>query len=261
MNALPDAAGTSVFQQLIDIWIRPEIERRRAAGALAHNFVLHAAQLICSADGEPNKVRLNQEVQAIALVRKKVGVAKEKGDTVYLDEIEGVETIVLPETEDPNCGHATLISFGDRWYVVFDFRYNRGRSVALLSRARQFLAAATQAHATAAWSAFAYNLFTAAELTAKAELLVVPDEKLLRSKKHDAIHSRLNKWAKLGNVDVAHASAFNDLATLRQRAAYSFDEFVMEPEQAVALLGAVAEFVERVAARAAPTRTARSSSP
>lgn len=153
---------------MIDIW-----SGRGSSAALAHDFTLRAAQLICSADGEPSKVRLNDEVQTIALVRKKVGVAKEKGDPAYLDEIEGMETIVLPGTEDPNC-HATLISFGDRWYVVFDFRYKpRGRSGALLARSRQFLAAVTHAHATSAWSVFAYNLFTAAELTAKAELLIM----------------------------------------------------------------------------------------
>lgn len=173
-------------------------------------------------------------------------------DPVFLHEIDGVETIKLPETEDPNCGHATLWRLGDGWHVAFDFRYNRGRSLALLTRARQFLEAATQANRAAAWSVLAYNLFTAMELAAKAELLVVPNTDLLKSKKHGAVHSGLNKWAKLGNVDLAHASTFNDLAKLRQDAAYSFEPFEIEPERANAMLASVTEFIERVAIRAAP---------
>ena len=257
MSELPESAGASIFQQMIDIWVRPEIDRRRAARALPESFALHAAQLICSADGEPNKVRLNDEVQAVALIRKKPGVAKEKGDTIYLDEIEGVETIVLPETEDPNCGHATLVRLGDTWHVVFDFRYNRGRSLELVGRARRFLDAARHANECAAWSVLAYNLFTAMELAAKAELLVVPDVEFLNAKSHGAVHSRLNKSAKLGNVDLAHASTFNDLAVLRQRAAYSLKSFELDAGKAASLVASVSEFVERVAVRAAPPRAAR----
>lgn len=248
---------SSVFQQIIDIYVGPEIERRRAAGRLPRNFTLHAAQLICSADAAPNQIRLNDEVQAIALVRWNKAVRKELGDPVFRHEVEGIETIVLPETEDPNCGHATLLRFGAQWYVAFDFRYNRGRSRELLAKAEQFRSAATRAHAAAEWSAFAYNLFTAMELAAKAELLVAPDQTLLRVKSHKTVHSRINKWAHLGNVDLEHVTAFNELARLRQDAAYSMERFVMSADRAADLLEAVVAFLERVRARADSRRLPR----
>ncbi len=246
----------SILQQMIDIWVRPEIARRRAAGALHDGFVLTAAQLICSADGAPNVVRLNGEVQALAFMRLKPGVTKKEGEDLFVHESDGIAEIKLPETEDPNCGHATLVRFGDGWHVSFDFRYNRGRAVALLSRARQFLVAATLASEAEAWSVLAYNLFTAMELAAKAELLVMADMDVLRSKKHGLIHARLNHSAKLGNVDLAHASTFNELAQFRQAAAYSFEPFELPPTQASALLASVTEFIEVVAVRAGPKRGA-----
>lgn len=249
-----DPEAPSVFQQIIDIYVGPEIERRRTAGRLPDAFTLHAAQLICSADAVPNQIRLNDEVQAIALVRWNKEVPKELGDPVFPHEVEGIETIVLPETEDPNCGHATLLRFGGQWYVAFDFRYNRGRSLELLAKAEQFRAAATRAHAAAEWSAFAFNLFTAMELAAKAELLVVPDQNLLNAKSHRTVHSRINKSAHLGNVDLEHVSAFNELARLRQDAAYSMQPFEVAAVRAEELLEAVVAFLERVRARAGSRR-------
>lgn len=250
-----EGLSASIFQQMIDIWVRPEIARRRAAGTLGDGFVLTAAQLICSADGAPNVVRLNGEVQALAFIRLKPGVTKRPGEDVFLHESDGIGEIKLPETEDPNCGHATLVRFGDGWHVSFDFRYNRGRAVALLARARQFLTAATLASEAEAWSVLAYNLFTAMELAAKAELLVMANMDLLQSKTHAPIRSRLNHSAKLGNVDLAHASTFNELADLRHAAAYSFEPFHLPDGRASALLASVTEFIEVVAVRAGPRQT------
>jgi len=58
--------GKVFFEQLMAIYIRPEIARRQAHGQLPVPLALRAAQLICFADGRPNLVRLNEEVQAIA---------------------------------------------------------------------------------------------------------------------------------------------------------------------------------------------------
>ncbi|NOY93754.1 MAG: hypothetical protein GXP55_21425 [Deltaproteobacteria bacterium] len=68
------------------------------------------------------------------------------------------------------------------------------------------------------WSAFAYNLFVAAELGVKAELLMLPDKTLLNGRSHKPLHSRIKKWGKLGNVDSRHVSAFNTLSHLRPHA-------------------------------------------
>lgn len=240
----------SIFNQILDLWVRPEIERRQRDGKIGPDFTLRAAQLINYADDRANELRLNDEVQAIAKVRLKDGVRKEKGDPIRAHELDGVATVVLPETEDPNCGHATMVQLVDnQWIVVFDFRYNRGRSSLLVDRARQFLAVATHALGQRLWSAFAYNLFTAAELGAKAELLTLPRKELLKSRSHKAVHSRINEWGNLGNVDRAHVTAFNKLSRLRPNAAYGEAEFLMEAAEATSLHDAVAKLLGEVESR------------
>lgn len=248
-SAEPGDLGPAVFEQILELFIRPEVERRRAEGRLADGTSLQAAQVICFPDARPNLVRLNEEVRAIAKVKLKDGVSKKEKDPVFADEIAGYETVLLPETEDPDCGHATMLRLGGRWFVVFDFRYNRGRSRVLLARARQFLETAAHALERQSWSPFVYNLFTTAELAAKAELLSLPDPGLLKARKHNAVKSRLNRWARLGNVDTAHSSAFNRLTDLRSAAAYSMAEFSLDDEAANELHGAVVDLVQLVAAR------------
>lgn len=233
----------NVFEQLMGIYVRPAVARRQAAGELPTPLALRAAQVICFADGRPNLVRVNDEVQAVAKVKLRAGVQKEKGATVFQDEIEGYETIVLPETEDPDCGHATMLQLGGRWFVVFDFRYNRGKSEVYLNRAREFFLLAENARSREAWASMVYVLFSAAELAARAELLLVPDPAFERAKSHKATTSKFNRWAHLGNVATDHKDALNRLATLRPDAGYAARPFKIDAAEADTLVNAVRELI------------------
>lgn len=248
----------SVFEQLMEIYVQPAITRRQAAGELPTPLPLRAAQVICFADGRPNLVRVNDEVQAIAKVKLRAGVRKEKGENVLTDEIEGYETIVLPETEDPDCGHATMLQLGARWFVVFDFRYNRGKSEVYLNRAREFLALAENARAREAWASMVYVLFSAAELAARAELLIVPNPAFERARSHKATATKFNRWAHLGNVAVDHKNALNRLALLRPDAAYVPRPFAIDAAEADALVNAVRELIDWAGRRLAREPTASS---
>ena len=54
-----------LFQQTNDIWIKPEIEKRKSLNRLPNDFKLRGAQIIFSLDRGWNKVRLNEEVKAL----------------------------------------------------------------------------------------------------------------------------------------------------------------------------------------------------
>ena len=54
-----------LFQQTIDLWIKPEIDKRKTLNYLPKEFILKSAQIIFSLDGGCNKVRLNEEVKAV----------------------------------------------------------------------------------------------------------------------------------------------------------------------------------------------------
>lgn len=75
---------------------------------LPSNFKLKAAQIIFSLDRGWNKVRLNDEVKAIA--QCKMNIPKNKDEPCYEHEIEDIESIELTE-QDPNCAHITLMLF------------------------------------------------------------------------------------------------------------------------------------------------------
>ena len=70
-----------IFQQVMDLWIEPEIKKRKSLNRLPENFNLKAAQIIFSLDRGWNKVRLNGEIKAKA--NMKLRVAKNKGDPIY----------------------------------------------------------------------------------------------------------------------------------------------------------------------------------
>ncbi len=235
----------------MEICVRPAITRRQAIGDLPVPLSLRAVQVICFADERPNIVRVNDEVQAIAKVKLRDGVEKHKGENVFADEIEGYETIVLPETEDPDCGHATMLQLGGRWFVVFDFRYNRGKSEVYLSRAREFLELAEVARARQALASMVYVLFSAAELAARAELLIVADPKFERATTHKATITRFNRWAQFGNVAIDHKNALNRLAQLRPDAGYAPRPFTIAPEEADVLVNTVRELIDWAGSRLA----------
>lgn len=208
------------FAHAMELWFEPEIRRRQEAGTAPKPYPLRAAQVILYADARPHEVRLNEEVQAIGEMKLKDSVSKLKGEPVYLSEIEETPSIRLPDSEDPNCGHFTLLLLGDRWYGAFDFRYNKGKASELLAAAEEFLAAASQALSEGRSRAAIDNLFSAAELAAKAYVITtpLPGDEDIRS--HGRIHARFNMFARHGNVDPDQRRTFNALSECRTRARY-----------------------------------------
>ena len=131
--------GERVVEQAYEFWIGPEIERRRTARELPHDFALRAAQVIFGIDEEPPRVRLNEEVKAVAVV--KAARAIEKGEAVTEDDIAGYEDIVLTQA-DPDAGHITIVAHKGGWTLAFDFRRNASRIAEHSEVARHFLEAA-----------------------------------------------------------------------------------------------------------------------
>lgn len=208
--------GERFLSQVFEFWVNPEIERRRTAGTLPNGFELRGAQVIMNV-GEPTIVRLNDEIRAFLLT--KINKPVEKGQVAYWDDITSIEDIQLTDV-DPNAGHVTVFRVGQGWAVLFDFRYNAERIRAVLEAADEFFSAAEAARSKRHRRAFMENLFAATELTAKGRLLMEPDERLLTSKKHGFIGSKMNRHAHLGNVDQEFVDLLNELTRERGTARY-----------------------------------------
>lgn len=217
---LDEPAFQRTFAHAMELWFEPEILRRQEAGASSVPFRLCAAQVIIYADERPNVVRLNEEVQLIGEMKFRDGVSKNEGDPVYLEDMETLASISLPDTEDPNCGHFTLFRIGDSWYGAFDFRYNKAKSAQLLEAAEEFLATASYALDAGRKRAAVDNLFSAAELAATAFIITTPRPEYREIKKHGHVHTRFNMFARHGNVEAEHRKAYNMLSEQRIKARY-----------------------------------------
>jgi hypothetical protein len=119
-----------------------------------------------------------------------------QGEPIRWDQIERIEDVRLTE-HDANAAHITLISVpGKGFGIFFDFRYNGLRVGEHLEGAEEFFATATLAAERGHRRAFAENLFAAAELTAKALLLMLPFVDVAKTKKHGLVASKLNAFGR-----------------------------------------------------------------
>ena len=85
----------------------------KETGELEKPIDLRRAQIIFYPDDSRPKVRINEEVKALAYVNFEPQFSKEIGDWVYEREIKDVEEIKLTEEDDPDCAHITFLRFGN----------------------------------------------------------------------------------------------------------------------------------------------------
>lgn len=232
-----------VFQQTIDIWIKPEIKKRESLNRLPKNFKLKSAQIIFSLDRGWNKVRLNSEVKAIA--KCKINRSIKKGELVYEDDVDEIESINLAEA-DPNCAHITIMLFKNNWIISFDFTYNKKRIKQHIEASKEFFESAKDNLAKNRLRPFFENSFACAELSAKAVLLQLPDKSIIYGRDHKSRIQKYKNWAVLGNVKMKHSKVLENLNRLRSSARYLCStEFKKEnPKEIVKELEEMIKFTE-----------------
>ena len=119
--------------------------------------------------GAPFIVRLNNEIRGVAVLKapidKETGGPKLDGPEVEIERFE-----LAPDELDAS--HATLFVINNKWRLIFNFQTRRAHAGQLLDKAEEFLATAEWCHAQGKVSACVDNLFSACELTSKAQLIV-----------------------------------------------------------------------------------------
>lgn len=241
-TSMGSEAARHLEQQITDLWLGPEIRRRSERGELPANFKLRAFQIVLPSpiDGGSVVVRLNEEVRAKARVRTRRPIAA--GDLVYVKDIEDVEDISLLD-EDVNCAHITGLQLDGVWITRLDFRYETKRSLEHLEAADEFLYTAQTARQKGRWRPFVENLFAAAELAAKAELMITPTCRPAELKQHSRIAGTYGSWARLGNAPEPSSRALSQLGDLRYAARYLRKPLRVDASTADVLIAAVREAV------------------
>lgn len=233
-----------IFQQLMDVYITPEVMRRQSIGELPKPLDLQAAQIIFHPDGKMPQIRINSEVKAIAHVKLKPSMPKNVEEPVYANEVESVDKITLLDEDNPECGHATILKIENTWAITVDFRYNKELSGKHIKAAKQFLECAEYSFKVGYRHSFVENLLSAAELSVKATLLLICDPLLAKSKTHSTIQSRYNLFANLGNVVPEHQRTFNKLSSLRNPARYLSADLTLSEEDSRNYLNTVKVMID-----------------
>ncbi|HEY5815759.1 MAG TPA: hypothetical protein VIS95_05405 [Solirubrobacterales bacterium] len=237
-------AGDELWEWMRSVHLEPEIARRLATGDLEEGSRIWFAQVLFWQD-RPPQVRLNEEVQGTLQAEARGPI--EKGQEITTEDMGSVSGFLLPEA-DGDAAHITMLVTATGPCLVFDAAYNTLRIQSQLKAADEFLKIAAVAVEHGTLRAFAENAFGACELLASAELLWLPDKRVM-TRKHMTVRSFYNQWAKLENTDLRFAGLLNRLGELRASARYLRADFELgnsEASEILSLLGEMRDHVEAV---------------
>ena len=94
-----------------------------------------------------------------------------RANALYSNDLQYIERFELPD-ELLDSGHFTIVRAGEGWRVFFNFLSGRAKAKDMLELAGQFLEAALSAKDRGHAGPAVDNLFSACELTSKAELIL-----------------------------------------------------------------------------------------
>ena len=189
---------TRTLQQIMEMYIIPDIERRKSIGEIPGDkkYELHQAQVLFSSDGS-KIVRLNSEVKILA--KAKINKSINKGGTLYERDVDKIVSLeLLPEEKD--FGHFTFIKFKGAWVIAFSFIYDVSKATKLFEKGMEFVQTAKFCLRNNKWGAFSANLFYALENLVRARLYLFPNQEIRKSCKHGTLAGIVNRYYKNSSV-------------------------------------------------------------
>jgi len=233
------------FDQVMSIFILPEVQKRQNEKKIPKPFNLFAAQIIFRQNKKP-LIRLNGEtkVKFIAKVTKDTRI--KKGIITPINKIEDIKKIELIE-EDGNEAHITMIRVINSWKFTYDFRYNKQKARNIIEIAKEFSKSAKDDFNKKRWRPFIENLFLVTESLVKAELILHPIHP--EAKTHNYWKSAYNKWYSYGNTEKEYKDLINELTKIRDHARYSENKFKIHHNKAKKFMQVVKLMFDRTMKR------------
>ena len=227
------------FDQAIDIWINPEIEKRKKKGWIKDDFELKRAQIIFTPKKIP-RIKFNEKVKITANVKLNRGVIK--GENIKESDLKTVEEFIVDYPS--NSGHITLFRFLDRWIFIFNSLYNKGKIKNFIVASKEFYESAKDNLEKDRLRPFFENCWASAELSAACHFLSLGRE----YQNHDKTLEEFKNWSELDNVDRHHSDILIRLNKLRKSARYLHtDEFKKEvPKDFLDVVKKMIEEVEKL---------------
>ena len=115
-----EKAAGNLFDQIRKLWIEPELSRRKQIGNLPQNFIVSRC-LIRLPNDKPPVIEFNEEIRWIVSAKKASGTSFEKGQPIFLHEIQEIAAVSPPEVNGQRVAFVYLSWSGNTCQIVFDF--------------------------------------------------------------------------------------------------------------------------------------------
>lgn len=242
---LDEETAKNFFEQILNLWVIPEIDKRRKKNNLPIDFAIDKIQIIISPDESSPIVRLNKEIKAEITCELEPGISKQvTGEPVYWKEVKDILDIKLSDIDDPDAAHITMILFRKGWKIKFDLRQNKRKAKERYDAAKEFLNLAKKALEEGNLRAFTDILFSAVELFVTSQLFVISEQEYVKKATHSWTQLRYNLFINNGNYKKEYKTAFNKLSGFRDAARYFNKPFKLTTEDAKEMLQ-IAEDLEK----------------
>ncbi len=120
---LDERGRQNFFRHMHELYIQPEIDRRKAEGNLPDGFQIYDC-LIRLPKGQPKIVEFNDEIRMTAIPKLAPGAEIEAEKAVYLHEVVEIERILPPEVDGVRVAFFYIFWNGHSYSAVFDFAPN-----------------------------------------------------------------------------------------------------------------------------------------
>lgn len=120
---LDERGVKNLFEQVSKLWIEPEISRRKKADSLPKDFKM--LRCLIRLPKERNViVEFNNEIAWIVSAKVAPGSFFEKGQRVFLHDIQEIETVQPPEVDGERVAFVYIYRTVKGYQIVFDFQPN-----------------------------------------------------------------------------------------------------------------------------------------
>ena len=111
------------FRHVHDLWIEPELARRRQRGTLTSDFKICRALVCLPRDRQPS-VTFNDEIAWAMRVDMPEKDGLRLGDPIYWDQVRRVETVEPPQVAGSRVAFVYLFKVTKGYQTIFDFSPN-----------------------------------------------------------------------------------------------------------------------------------------
>jgi hypothetical protein len=124
VNVLDAEGATNLLNDIMKLWVNPEIERRKQNGTLQSPLIIQKC-LITFPKGSSPIVKFNEEFGWEVWAKKAPGTAFEKGQAIHLHEIVSIDKVKLPNIDGKPLAFVYFVREGlDSFRIFFDFSPN-----------------------------------------------------------------------------------------------------------------------------------------